>query len=84
MPLVTFHATPDRQSWTHAKGHTAEVPWGNGTTRKVFPPAVMRDGDEVEMDEFQAAWCLAAYPLSFSVSDAPEPRGSNRHYGESE
>lgn len=63
MPRVRFTATPQLRSWTHRKA--TFVVAGDG--RRLVPPVVMGDGEEVVMDDFDAKWCMTYYPDNFTV-----------------
>jgi hypothetical protein len=69
--LVTFHATPDRKTWAHRpKGGGSKLsPYGETMTWRVVNPVILHDGESVEMDGFEAQWCLVNYPDSFTLDD---------------
>lgn len=77
MPRVKFHATSDREEWTHKPGRMEEVEYededgGSYTTTKPKPPIVMRDGDVEEFTPFEAHWATTQYPDNFSILDDAE------------
>lgn len=74
MPKVTFHATPNFQTWKHQNGGVTVGQYGDKETLKIRGPVILRDGDSVEMDDFEAQWAVTNHPSEFSVEgieDAP-------------
>jgi hypothetical protein len=65
MPRLRFTATGDLPRFLLKKAHVAEVAYGEGKTTKVVPTKFAEDGDYVDLDAFEADWCLAMYPDNF-------------------
>jgi len=72
MRTVRFRATPTLKSWLHSKrgGRKVTRQWGEPTTI-IEKPLIMRDGDEVEMDDSpendEVAWVLTHHPANFEL-----------------
>lgn len=73
MPVLTFKATPFQKTWLHKQGGKREeddVQAPTGKTWKIIAPVILKDGDTVEMDAFDASWALNHYPRNFALKDA--------------
>jgi hypothetical protein len=67
VPKVIFKATAKRKEWLHKKGGKVVSSYAGRPTTKVASPVILRDGDECDMDKFEAAWCLQMMPDNFST-----------------
>jgi hypothetical protein len=72
MVLLRFKATPKQPRWLHKKGGTIQSTYAGQPTTKVAPRQWLDDGDEVEMDAFEANHCLRYSPDNFSLADAED------------
>ena len=62
MPKLRFKATKDHPSWRHQKGGVVIGSYAGKPTLKIQSTIVVKDGEEVDMDDFEAQWCLACMP----------------------
>ena len=72
MPKVQFKATPGMRSHEHQKAGRRAEPNKGGPNAMLIPRILLHDGDVQEMGDFEANWCLAAYPNNFSLADKPK------------
>lgn len=77
MPRVRFTATADLPTWTHRKGRAVESTYAGEATVKVVPPIILRSGDIVEMDDFDAQWCIVNLPSNMSLVE-PKAKETKR------
>ena len=70
VPRLRFRATPRLQSWKHKNGGLQYGTYAGERTPKIVGPVVLRDRDEVDMDAFDAQWCLVNLPENFERAEA--------------
>lgn len=83
MPKVKFNATARMQSFLYSKGGVKAGTYGGKATTKVVGPEYMKDGDIIDMPDFEAKWCLSIHPDNFELvsekkvkKPEPEPEDS--------
>lgn len=68
MPRVRFHANNEHSEWSHSDDPVVvQSTYGDGETTKIRDDGTLRDGDAVDMDDFEARWCLSHYPEVFEI-----------------
>jgi hypothetical protein len=76
VPLVRFVAEGKNKTWKHKPGTgiVVHAKHGDGTSIKIRPTGELKDGDVVNMDEFDSQWTTTYYPSLFVlVEDLEEP-----------
>lgn len=60
-----FQATPEYPKWTHRKGGRRAEPLKGGKNAVLVPPHILKDGDTVDLDDFEASWVESNLPENF-------------------
>ena len=74
MPKVKFIATESMKGFRHKVAGVVKGSYGGKATTKIQGPQILKDGDVVEVDDFELAWYLAHYPDNFKKVEPRKPK----------